>query len=200
MSLALYRFEEHKSEAGRARLGRIRVHADARTRASVARAVKEGQALQQGLELSRNLGNPPPNVCDPNYLLKEARKFGRAANVSVSALDERRMTELGMGAFMAVTTGSARPGRMIIVNYRGGGAKEPLIALIGKGITFDTGGISLKTPKAMIEMKFDMCGAASVLGATRAAIEAELPLNVVTALLGAPVVMLVILRQFRGRQ
>ena len=185
MSLALYRFEEHKSEAGRPRLARVRIHADARNRANVTRAVRDGQALQQGLELSRDLGNQPPNVCDPNYLLKEARKFGRAANVSVSALDERRMTELGMGAFMAVSTGSTRPGRMIIVNYRGGKAKEPPIALIGKGITFDTGGISLKTPKAMIEMKFDMCGAASVLGATRAAIEAELPLNVVTILAAA---------------
>ena len=185
MSLALYRFHEHKSDKDRLRLTRIQVHADARTRATVARAVREGQALQMGLELARDLGNQPPNVCDPDHLLKEARKLGRAANVSVSALDERRMTELGMGAFMAVTTGSARPGRMIIVNYRGGKAKEPPIALIGKGITFDTGGISLKSPKAMIEMKFDMCGAASVLGAARAAVEAELPINLVTILAAA---------------
>ncbi len=185
MSLALYRFHEHKSEADRPRLARIQIHADARNRTSIARAVREGQALQTGLELARNLGNQPPNVCDPNYLLKEARKLGKAADVSVSALDERRMTELGMGAFMAVSTGSAKPGRMIIVNYRGGTAKEPPIALIGKGITFDTGGISLKTPKAMIEMKFDMCGAASVLGATRAAVEAELPVNLVTILAAA---------------
>ena len=184
-ALALYRFHQHKSEEERPRLARVQIHADARTRANVARAVREGQALQRGLELARDLGNQPPNVCDPNYLLKEARKLGRADKVSVSALDERRMTELGMGAFMAVTRGSSRPGRMIVVNYRGGKAKEPPIALIGKGITFDTGGISLKTPKAMIQMKFDMCGAASVLGATRAAVEAELPLNLVTILAAA---------------
>ena len=184
-SLALYRFEDHKSGANRPRLTRMQVHADARNRAGVARGVRQGQALQRGLELARNLGNQPPNVCDPNYLLKEARKIGRAANVSVSALDERRMTELGMGAFMAVTAGSTRPGRMILVNYRGGRAKEPPIALIGKGITFDTGGISLKSPKAMTEMKFDMCGAATVLGAMLAAIEAELPLNLVAILAAA---------------
>ena len=185
MSLALYRFHEHKSDKDRPRLARIQFHADARNRAGVARAVREGQALQAGLELARNLGNQPPNVCDPNYLLKEARKLGKAPNVTVSSLDEKRMTELGMGAFMAVSAGSVKPGRMIVVNYRGGKAKEPPIALIGKGITFDTGGISLKTPKAMIEMKFDMCGAASVLGAARAAVEARLPLNLVTILAAA---------------
>ena len=185
LSLALYRFHDHKSEAGGHRLSRVQVHADARNKTTVGRAVRDGQALHTGLELARNLGNQPPNVCDPNYLLKEARKLGRAPNVTVSALDERRMTELGMGAFMAVSRGSAKPGRMIIVNYRGGKAKEPPIALIGKGITFDTGGISLKSPKAMIEMKFDMCGAAAVLGAIRAAVEAELPLNLVTILAAA---------------
>ena len=184
-SLALYRFQEHKSEAASPQMMRIQMHADARNRAGVTRAVREGQALRAGLELARDLGNQPPNVCDPNYLLKEARKLGRAANVTVSSLDEKRMTELGMGAFMAVSRGSVKPGRMIIVNYRGAGAKEPPIALIGKGITFDTGGISLKTPKAMIEMKFDMCGAASVLGATRAALEAQLPINLVTILAAA---------------
>ncbi len=185
MSLALYRFQQHKSKADGSNLTRIQVQADARNRANVARAVREGQALQRGLELARNLGNEPPNVCDPNYLLKEARKLGKASNVSVSSLDERRMTELGMGAFMAVSRGSAKPGRMIVVNYKGGKAKEPPIALIGKGITFDTGGISMKSPQAMIEMKFDMCGAASVLGAARAAIDAKLSLNLVTVLAAA---------------
>ena len=185
LSLALYRFQAHKSESKSPRLSRIRFHADAQDKADVARAVAEGEALREGLELARNLGNQPPNICDPNYLLKEARKLNSAPNVSVSALDERRMAELGMGAFMAVTQGSTKPGRLIIVNYKGGKPKAPPIVLVGKGITFDTGGISLKSPKAMIGMKYDMCGAASVLGATCAAVRAELPINLVTLLSAA---------------
>ena len=185
LSLALYRFQEHKSDSNGTRLDGIQIHTDARSKTAVARAVSQGQALRTGLELARNLGNQPPNICDPGYLLKEARKLGRAPNVSIATLDERRMTELGMGAFMAVSRGSAKPGRMIIVNYKGGEAKAPPIALVGKGITFDTGGISLKSPKAMIGMKFDMCGAATVLGAAQAAIEAELPINLVTILAAA---------------
>ena len=185
LALALYRFREHKSDKTAAPITRIQFHADARSKATVTRALRAGQALQLGLELARDLGNQPPNICDPNYLLKEARKLGRAENVTVTSLDERRMTELGMGAFMSVTRGSVKPGRMIVVNYKGGKAKEPPIALIGKGITFDTGGISLKTPKSMIGMKFDMCGAATVLGATRAVLEAQLPINLVTVLAAA---------------
>ncbi len=185
LSLALYRFSQHKSEATDSRMTRVQMHTDARNRAAVARAAREGQALHAGLQLARDLGNQPANVCDPNYLLKEARKLRRAGNVTVSSLDEKRMTELGMGAFMAVTRGSVKPGRMIVVNYRGGKARTPPIALIGKGITFDTGGISMKQPTAMIEMKFDMCGAASVLGATRAAVAAQLPINLVTIVAAA---------------
>ncbi len=185
LALALYRFNEHRSQADRAGITRIAFHADARSRATVTRAVRHGQALQTGLAWARDLGNQPPNICDPNYLLKEARKLGRAANVTVSALDERRMTELGMGAFMAVSRGSAKPGKMIVVNYRGGKKGDAPIALVGKGITFDTGGISMKQPAQMVEMKFDMCGAASVLGVTRAAMDAQLPVNLITILAAA---------------
>ena len=185
LSLALYRFQAHKSDPKGSRLARVQIHTDARNKAEVDGAVAQAQALREGLELARNLGNQPPNICDPNYLLKEARKLGRAPNVTVSSLDERRMAELGMGAFMAVSQGSAKPGRLVIVNYQGGKTKAPPVALIGKGITFDTGGISLKSPKAMIEMKYDMCGAASVLGATLAAVRAELPINLVTMLAAA---------------
>ncbi len=185
LSLALYRFQTHKSSTEGTRPTRLQFHTDARGKAAVARAVREAQALREGLELARNLGNQPPNICDPNFLLKEARKLGRVSNVSVGSLGERRIAELGMGAFMAVTQGSAKPGRIIVVNYRGGKAKAPPIVLVGKGITFDTGGISLKTPRAMIGMKFDMCGAASVLGATRAAVAAELPVNLIAILAAA---------------
>ncbi len=185
LSLALYRFDRHKSAPKTKQTTRIQVHADARSRANVQKAVRENQALKSGLDLARDLGNQPPNICDPSYLLREARKLRRAPDVSVSAVDDRRMNELCMGAFMAVSTGSDAPGKMIIVNYKGGKAKAAPIVLIGKGITFDTGGISLKPPAAMDEMKFDMCGAASVLGATKAAIEAKLPLNLVTIVAAA---------------
>ena len=146
---------------------------------------KMGNALDAGLQLAKDLGNEPPNICNPNYLLAQARKLGRAGNVKVSQLDEKKMTELGMGAFMAVSQGSDQPGRMIIIQYSGGKKGDAPVALVGKGITFDTGGISLKPPPGMDEMKFDMCGAASVLGATKAVIEAALPINLLTIVAAA---------------
>jgi leucyl aminopeptidase len=141
------------------------------------------------MAFARDLGNQPPNVCNPSYLAAEARKLARGASpknrVRVKVIDEREIEKLGMGAFTSVTQGSATPGKLIIVEYRGAAAKMPPIALIGKGITFDTGGISLKPPAAMDEMKFDMCGAAAVLGTTNAVIDAKLPINLVTLVAAA---------------
>ena len=148
-------------------------------------AARLGSALDAGMAFARDLGNEPPNVCNPNYLLKEARKLGRNPNVTVSNLTEKKMAELGMGAFLAVSQGSVTPGQMIIVRYQGGKKSAAPTALVGKGITFDTGGISLKPPGAMDEMKFDMCGAAAVLGVTKAAITARLPINLVTIVAAA---------------
>lgn len=164
----------------------ISIHADERSRANVAKAVRHAQALKAGLDWARDLGNEPPNICNPTFLLREARKLGRHAKVRVSALDEKKMAELNMGAFLAVSKGSDTPGKMIIVQYQGAkNAKDAPIVLVGKGITFDTGGISLKPPAAMDHMKFDMCGAAAVLGATRAAVAARLPINLVTIVAAA---------------
>ena len=164
----------------------VALHADARTRTNVARAVRHGQAARAGLDWARDLGNQPPNICNPNFLLREARKLSRKPNVTVSALDEKKMTELGMGAFMAVTQGSKEPGKMIIIRYNGAKkASEAPVVLIGKGITFDTGGISIKPSANMHEMKWDMCGAATVMGTTRAAIEARLPINLITIVAAA---------------
>jgi leucyl aminopeptidase len=117
--------------------------------------------------------------------LAEAKKMARNPRVKVSHLDEKKMLAMGMGAFMAVSQGSDNPGRMIIINYNGGSKNQAPIALVGKGITFDTGGISLKPPPAMDEMKYDMGGAAAVLGATKAAIEAKLPINLLTIVAAA---------------
>jgi len=188
LSTNLYAFDVHKSTSNddaAIQLKTVQIHADARSRAGVQRAVREGNALKAGLDMARDLGNQPPNVCNPNYLLRESRKLSRLERVSVSALDEKQMAELGMGAFLAVSQGSDTPGRMIIVKYTGGKRQDPPIILVGKGITFDTGGISLKPPATMDEMKFDMCGAATVLGATRAAAEARLPLNLITIVAAA---------------
>jgi leucyl aminopeptidase len=188
LASAFYSFNHYKSDAKSSPVEtrRISIHADERSRASVAKAVKQAQALKAGLDLARDLGNQPPNVCNPTYLQREARKLGRDPKVSVSVLEEKKMTELGMGAFMAVSQGSDTPGKMIIINYKGARSRqEAPIVLIGKGITFDTGGISIKPAATMDEMKFDMCGAASVLGATRAAIDAKLPINLITIVAAA---------------
>jgi leucyl aminopeptidase len=188
LSTALYGFDVHKSTSdadSAVQIRTVQIHADARSRASVQRAVREGNALKSGLDMARDLGNQPPNVCNPNYLLREARKLARLDKVSVSALDEKRMAELNMGAFLAVSQGSDAPGRMIIVKYNGGKRSDRPHVLVGKGITFDTGGISLKPPSTMDEMKFDMCGAATVLGATRAAAAAGLPINLITIVAAA---------------
>jgi len=185
---AFYSFNEHKTapKSKPVETKRIGIHADERSRATIARAVKQAQALKSGLDWARNLGNQPPNICNPSYLQREARKLSREPKVSVSVLEEKKMTELGMGAFIAVSQGSSTPGKMIIVSYKGARARSDApIVLIGKGITFDTGGISIKPAATMDEMKFDMCGAASVLGATRAAIEARLPINLVTIVAAA---------------
>ncbi|MEM6709330.1 MAG: leucyl aminopeptidase [Pseudomonadota bacterium] len=188
VSRAAYRFDHYKTQAKAPAevLRTLGVLADGRSESLVRKALRDANALKAGLDFARDLGNEPPNVANPTYLLQQARAMARGqTNVKVSALDEKRMTELGMGAFMAVSKGSETPGRMIIIEYRGAPRSKPPVALVGKGITFDTGGISLKPPPAMDEMKFDMCGAAAVLGATRAVINAKLPINLVTVVAAA---------------
>jgi leucyl aminopeptidase len=184
----LYTFARHKTRLepnGKLTLKRVAVHTDDRNRAAAARAVRLANALQSGLDLARDLGNQPPNVCNPTYLLREARKLGQLERVTVTAVNERRMRELGMGAFLAVAQGSDSPPQMIIVRYQGGKRDDAPVVLVGKGITFDTGGISIKPAANMDEMKFDMCGAAAVLGTIRAAAAARLPINVVSVVAAA---------------
>ena len=184
VSHAAYRFGRHKTKPpSPPTLSRARLHV--RDRKGLTSVIKLGNALDAGLHLAKDLGNEPPNVCNPAYLLREARKLGKHPDVRVTNLTEKKMTDMGMGAFMAVTQGSESPGQMIIIRYQGARASDAPVALVGKGITFDTGGISLKPPPAMDEMKFDMCGAATVLGATKAVIEAGLKINLVTVLAAA---------------
>lgn len=137
-------------------------------------------AVAHGVAFAKDLANQPGNVCTPTYLAKQARALKkRFSDFDVDILDEAEMEKLGMGAFLAVSKGSDQPGKLIIMHYRGGAEEANPIALVGKGITFDTGGISLKPADKMDEMKFDMGGAASVFGTLLACAEAKLPINVV---------------------
>jgi leucyl aminopeptidase len=142
-------------------------------------ALKEAVATADGADLARTLGNLPPNLCTPAYLADEARRLAREFKLRVDVLERADMDKLGMGALLAVTRGSHQPPKLIVLRYQGGAkAKKPLV-LVGKGITFDTGGISLKPGAEMDEMKFDMSGAGSVLGALRALAGMRAPVNVI---------------------
>ncbi len=150
------------------------------------KAIATGEAIAQGINLARELGNLPANICTPGFLAGEARRLGRNRDkVKVTVLDEKKMRELKMGSLLSVTAGTREPAKLIIVEYRGGRKDEAPQVLVGKGITFDSGGISLKPGAKMDEMKFDMCGAAGVLGATRSVIELGLKLNLVTIVAAA---------------
>ncbi|QIO07138.1 leucyl aminopeptidase [Acinetobacter shaoyimingii] len=143
-------------------------------------------AVEKGQSTARNLGNCPPNICFPEYLAEQALALAAEFPdlLKVTVLDEPQLTELGMNAFLAVSKGSDRPGRVITLEYLANIEDAPVV-LVGKGVTFDTGGISLKPGLGMDEMKFDMCGAASVLGTIRALCESKLPIHVVGAIAAA---------------
>jgi leucyl aminopeptidase len=153
---------------------------NARAAKSTAAGLKIGAAIGSGLALSRDLANLPPNICTPTYIGQRAESLAKEwPRIKTQVLDESGIRALKMGAFLAVTQGSAQAPRLVVCEYRGAKKASPPICLLGKGITFDSGGISLKDPPAMDEMKFDMSGAATVLGAIRAAAELALPINVV---------------------
>ena len=146
---------------------------------SDATALAQGQAIAAGVKFARELGNLPPNVCNPAYLAQQAQEFaGRFDNTDCEVLDREQMQELGMGSLLAVARGSANPPKLIVLKYNNGGDTKPYV-LVGKGITFDTGGINLKVQGGIEEMKFDMCGAASVLGTFVSAVGMQLPINLV---------------------
>jgi leucyl aminopeptidase len=142
-------------------------------------AVKRGQAIAEGMALARDLGNLPANLCTPTYLAETAAELGKQYKIKVEVLDRDDMQKLGMGSMLSVTHGSHQPPKFIVLHHKGGRSKDKPIVLVGKGITFDTGGISLKPGAEMDEMKFDMCGAASVLGTFKAIAQMGLSINVV---------------------
>jgi leucyl aminopeptidase len=142
-------------------------------------ALAQAEAIANGMDLTKELGNLSANVCTPTYLANTAKKLAKEYQFDVEILERKQLEALKMGSFLSVTNGSEEPPKFIVLKHMGGKSKDAPVVLVGKGITFDTGGISLKPGPAMDEMKYDMCGAASVLGTFRALGEMDLKLNVI---------------------
>ena len=179
---ALYRFNEMKSHTlSKPNLARLPIAVNDRAKATEARrGVAHGQAISSGMNIARDLSNRPPNICTPSHLAKESQALASMfKNLKTKVLEEKDMKRLGMGAFLSVTHGAKEPAKLIVMEYKGAHSGEAPIALCGKGITFDTGGISLKPPSKMDEMKFDMCGAATVIGTMAALGHLQPAINVI---------------------
>ncbi len=178
-----YRFDHCKSEAKAPKkpLQKLTMLLSNRQQLKLAkRAMEHGQAISNGTSMAKDLGNLPGNICTPTYLADTAKKLGRRfSKLQVKVLTEKQMEKLGMGALLSVAKGSRQPAKLIVMEYRGGKANSKPVVLVGKGLTFDAGGISIKPSNAMDEMKYDMCGGASVLGTMSACLEMQLPINLV---------------------
>ncbi len=142
--------------------------------------ITQGQAIANGVDLAKNLSDLPGNICTPSYLAEQAMTLAAEhENLQVEILEEADMEALGMGSLLSVSRGSRQPAKMITLDYQGGDKDAKPIVFVGKGLTFDAGGISLKPGAGMDEMKYDMCGSAAVFGALQAVAELKLPINVV---------------------
>jgi len=179
-----YRFTRMKSKDAdeRPALRRLALSVDRAAGKGAAAGLEQGLAVTHGVSLARDLGNLPPNVCTPSHLADEARELARRYRMKLTVLGREDMERIGMRTLLSVAQGSAQPPRFITLEHRGGPKTQKPVVLVGKGITFDTGGISIKPAAEMDEMKFDMCGAAAVLGTLKAAGEMRLPLNLVGAI------------------
>jgi leucyl aminopeptidase len=177
---AVYLYRHTKPSAPPApRLERVTLLCAPAVQAEVEAALQEGAATAEGVTLARELANRPGNHCTPTVLADEARRLGKSLGLKVEVLDRKALQKLGMGAFLAVAQGSDEPPQFIVAQWNGAGRREAPVVLVGKGITFDTGGISLKPAGEMDEMKFDMGGAASVLGTLCAVARMKAKVNVV---------------------
>ncbi len=176
----LYTFSETKSGRQPRAAALKKVCLAVRSRSEAGKALlgaEHGQAIAEGVSLAKDLGNLPPNICTPAYLARAAQKIARQhRNVTTRVLNEPEIKRLGMHSFLSVTAGTTLPAKLIVMQYKGAGRDKPVV-LIGKGITFDAGGISLKPGPGMDEMKFDMCGAASVIATMSVVAKLKLPVN-----------------------
>lgn len=175
-----YRFEQFKSKKDAPprplkALGFALENSKAQAQAE--EALAQGLAIADGVALARTLGNLPGNVCTPGHLAETAEQLARDHDLECQVLERADMEILGMHSLLSVAKGSHQPPKLIILHYKGGKTGDKPQVLVGKGITFDSGGISLKPGEGMDEMKFDMCGAASVLGTLKAVAQMKLPLN-----------------------
>ena len=155
------------------------IHVEKADNAQAEIGLKHGLAISHGVTLAKDLGNLPPNICTPTYLGKQAKLLAKQYGFKVEVLEQKEIEKLGMGSFLGVAQGSVEPPRFIILQHLKGKKSEKPTVLVGKGITFDTGGISLKPGGDMDEMKYDMCGAASVLGTFKAIGELDLAINAI---------------------
>jgi leucyl aminopeptidase len=179
-----YRYTETKSkpEPDERALKKVTLVVDPADEKATKVALKQAVAIANGSDLTRDLGNLPPNICTPTYLGNTAKKLAKDFKLKVEVLGQKQIEALKMGSFLSVAKGSIQPPQFIVLHYQGAAAKQAPVVLVGKGITFDTGGISLKPGAAMDEMKYDMCGAGSVLGTMSAVAEMGLKLNVVAVI------------------
>lgn len=180
-----YRFEDFKSKKNNKpfALKNLIFHLPHKKESHAAlKACQQGIAIASGIKLTKDLANVPANVCNPTYLATQAKQFAKQHGkdrVSCAVLEEKDLRALGMGLLLSVTQGSTTPAKLITLEYRGAKKSVKPIVLVGKGITFDTGGNTIKIPPYMIGMKYDMCGAATVFGVMQAAIELALPINLI---------------------
>lgn len=179
---SLYTFAQFKSEKQPASSFKtLTLYVEEKNQLKAAElTLKQAQAIIKGMEFTKDLANMPSNICTPTYLANEAKKLAKTyKNISIKVLEQKDMQKLGMGAFLAVAKGSAQAPKLICLEYKGTTKKQSTVALVGKGVTFDTGGVSLKPADSMVGMKYDMCGAATVLGTLKAAAELKLPIHLV---------------------
>ncbi len=178
----LYRYDthaRHKKDESRALVKMAFTLPRKCSAATAEEALAQGEAIGHGQALTKTLGNLPPNVCTPTYLAEQALEIGRRNGIAVTVLERSDMQKLGMGSLLSVSAGTRQPPKFIAMEYRAGKKADAPVVLVGKGVTFDSGGISLKPGEGMDEMKYDMCGAASVLGTLQAIAAMKLPVNVV---------------------
>lgn len=180
---ALYQFDQLKTEKKETRRPLRKFIFSVNGRGQLMQgeqAVRQGMAISAGIHLAKDLGNMPGNICTPDYLAKQAAKLSKQHNkIKTSILEEKDMEKLGMGSLLSVSRGSREPAKLITMEYMAGDKQQAPIIFVGKGVTFDSGGVSLKPGAQMDEMKYDMCGAASVIGVMNAVAELQLPINVI---------------------
>ena len=179
---AVYRFDQMKSQPADVRrpLRKLTLSVPQRSDLTAGEAAAaRGLAIAHGMDLARDLGNLPGNICTPTHLAERAQALAQELGFKCEVFERGKLEELKMGSFLSVTNGSDQPPKFIVLEYFGGPKKQRPLVLVGKGITFDSGGISLKPGNDMDQMKFDMCGAASVLGAFRAVAELKAKVNLI---------------------